>query len=130
MAFIRFGAAIAAALAASIAYATSGGVSPAAPEHADVATSYHVLLEGAETGCEVALDAAPSAAVGLVLEASCRAALPEFAGARFWSQRADGSVAFTDGDGRIAMLFSSGDGVDYESFGPGMPLVSLVSATR
>jgi len=131
MAFMKSGVTLLAALAVGVAYAVSDDGSRQAAGPASAANSFHVLLEGAETGCEVTMDEAPEAVrLRLVLGQSCAEAVPALAGARFWSARADGSIAFTDGDGRIALLFSAGDGVDYEAFGPGIPLVSLVSAVN
>lgn len=128
MAFIKSGAAMTALLAAGIAYAVSG-VPREAPATPDTANSFHILLEGADTGCEVTMGESPAAAKArLVFGQRCAAAVPELAGALFWSPRDDGSIAFTDAGGKVAMLFSAGDGVDYEAFGAGTRLISLVSA--
>lgn len=128
MAFIKSGVAMTALLAAGVAYAVSGAPREA-PAAQAAANSFHVLLEGADTGCEVTMGETPAAAKArLVFGRRCAAAVPELAGALFWSPRDDGSIAFTDAGGKVAMLFSAGDGVDYEAFGPGTRLVSLVSA--
>jgi len=127
MAFIKSGAAMAALLAAGIGYAVSGAPREA-PAPMPAADSFHVLLEGADTGCEVTMGGSPAARARLAFGQRCAAAVPELAGALFWNARDDGSIAFTDAGGKVAMLFSAGDGVDYESFGAGTRLVSLVSA--
>lgn len=130
MAFIKSGVTMTALLAAGVAYAVSGAPRqpPAAPA---AANSFHVLLEGADTGCEVTMGESPAVAATkarLVFGQRCAAALPELAGALFWNARDDGSIAFTDAGGKVAMLFSAGDGVAYEAFGTGTRLVSLISA--
>lgn len=130
MAFIKSGVAMTALLAAGVAYAVSGAPREAPAAQAE-ANSFHVLLEGADTGCEVTMGETPAAAKArLVFGRRCAAAVPELAGALFWSPRDDGSIAFTDAGGKVAMLFSAGDGVDYEAFGPGTRLVSLVSTAE
>jgi hypothetical protein len=127
MAFIKSGVAMTGLLAVGIGYAVSGAprTAPAGP---DAANSFHVLLEGADTGCEVTMGEGPAAKARLVFGKRCAAAFPELAGALFWDARDDGSIAFTGASGEVAMLFSAGDGVDYEAFGAGTRLISLVSA--
>lgn len=127
MAFIKSGAAMTALLAAGIGYAVSGAPreAPAVPA---AANSFRILLEGSETGCEVTMGQTPAAAKArLVFGQRCAASVPELSGALFWNARDDGSIAFTDAGGKIAMLFSAGDGLDYESFGSDARLVSLVA---
>lgn len=60
-------------------------------------------------------------------EPECEALLPGIARARYWRERADGTVEFTGEAGDALAAFSVGDGVDYESFRPRSPLLSLSS---
>lgn len=45
--------------------------------------------------------------------------------ARFWRERADGSIAFMDSDNAPIAEFAFGDGVDYESYLPASAMLSL-----
>ena len=46
--------------------------------------------------------------------------------ARFWREREDGTVGFSDGRTPV-VSFELGDGVDYESYAPARPLLTLVA---
>lgn len=131
MAVIKSGLAMGAVFAAGLAYAVSQ--QPAQTETTAVAAfasdSYRVVVAGADTGCEVTLaDSAAAVKARLVFGAHCAEEVPQLSRARFWNERSDGAIAFTEADGRLAMQFAAGDGIDYEAFGDGAPLVSLVSA--
>lgn len=132
MAIIKSTMAMGAVLAVGVAYAVSGGVPRQdAPAAATAANSFHILLEGSDTGCEVTMGETPAAAKArLVFGKSCASAIPQLADALFWSESDDGSIAFTRVDGKVAMLFSAGDGVAYEAFGAGAPLLSLVASAE
>ncbi|MBX3598039.1 MAG: hypothetical protein KF874_10770 [Rhizobiaceae bacterium] len=45
--------------------------------------------------------------------------------ARFWRERADGSIAFVDGDNAPLVEFYAGDGADFESYQPSTAKLSM-----
>lgn len=64
----------------------------------------------------------------LEVDASCAALLPGIERAKFWQEKPDGSVAFTEDGVDAIVSFSVADGVAYESFEPATPLLSLAAA--
>ena len=78
------------------------------------------------------LRAAPALAAAALIQAGLPAR-PAMAGPHGLNRLRENEAAlpdftFTDAGGKVAMLFSAGDGVDYEAFGAGTRLISLVSA--
>jgi hypothetical protein len=63
----------------------------------------------------------------LRLDPQCGALLPELTQAKYWQERDDGSVAFVAADLDEIVSFAAGDGIDYESFKPTLPLLSLAA---
>ena len=62
----------------------------------------------------------------LKVSPSCASVLPGLEKASVWKERDDGSIAF-GADGRDIVSFSLADGVDYESFKPAMPVMTLAA---
>jgi hypothetical protein len=63
----------------------------------------------------------------VTLERGCDAILPGLSRVRFWREKLDGSVELTGEGGDTLAAFSVADGVDYESFRPRSPLITLSS---
>lgn len=63
----------------------------------------------------------------LTFNSACEDHYPRLAGARLWSEDADGTVAFTQENGAVVIEFSVSDGVAYQTFQPGAPLASLIA---
>lgn len=57
----------------------------------------------------------------------CPRLVPELSDARRWRENADGTVTIVDDDGGALIEFAVADGLAYESFRAGAPLVSLVA---
>ena len=57
----------------------------------------------------------------------CPRLVPELTDARRWRENADGTVTIVDDDGGALIEFALADGLAYESFRAGAPLVSLVA---
>ena len=57
----------------------------------------------------------------------CPRLVPELSDARRWRENADGTVTIVDDDGGALIEFALADGLAYESFRAGAPLVSLVA---
>lgn len=90
--------------------------------------AYKLQIGGDSESCVVEkgkADATGDAA--LKFNGGCADRYPRVAGARFWSERPDGSVAFTRSDGKTVIEFAVADGVAYQSFEPGAPLASLIA---
>lgn len=87
---------------------------------------YELLRAGRETGCLVGKgnDLAAGRAK-LEFGPGCAEGLGEYAGALYWTDEPDGSVAFVKADGSVALRFAVGDGNAYEAFGDGVPLFAL-----
>lgn len=92
-----------------------------------LAEHFRVVLSGQDTSCHVTKGDGPAGQKARLIFAGCTGELADLASASFWTDQADGSVAFTGQDGRIAIRFAAGDGHAFESYGAGAPLVSLVA---
>ena len=57
----------------------------------------------------------------------CPRLVPDLSDARRWRENADGTVTIVDDDGGALIEFAVADGLAYESFRAGAPLVSLVA---
>lgn len=129
MAIFKSGLAMVAVLATGVAYGVSrSGPDGLAPETFKSENSYRVVLEGRDTGCDLTIgDGLSGDKAALAFGRQCADELPALAGARYWREGEDGDIALIGADGVVAMKFAAGDGIAYESFGAGAPLVSLVS---
>lgn len=86
---------------------------------------FRLQVDGVEADCVV--EAADGAGKQpLSLGAACLDAVPGLAGARWWSEREDGSVAFVTDDGRVAAEFAVADGAAFESYAPRWPIMTLL----
>jgi hypothetical protein len=87
---------------------------------------YEVRAAGEPTGCVIGRGKAGAADLHEAkVGPGCAALNPALARAREWRDGPDGSMALADGDGAAVMAFSAGDGIDYESYWPKAPLLSL-----
>ena len=85
-------------------------------------------LAGVEKGCALNKGVERSGGVSEVsVGPKCSGLVPELAEARFWRENADGTVTIADKDGGALIEFAIADGLAYESFRPGAPMVSLVA---
>lgn len=61
----------------------------------------------------------------LSVDAACSVLLPGVEKAKYWVDKDDGSVAFTENGVDPIVTFAIADGVAYESLDPGQPTISL-----
>lgn len=61
----------------------------------------------------------------LKVDPACSTLLPGIERVRRWHERSDGSVEFIGEGGDTLAAFGMGDGVDYESFRPRSPMLTL-----
>lgn len=89
--------------------------------------SYTLAANGGASACSVTRGEDRGGGVSdLTVSPSCASVLPGLERARVWKEREDGSVAFA-ADGRDIVTFSLADGVDYESFKPAVPVMTLAA---
>lgn len=87
---------------------------------------YELRSAGEPTGCTIDRARAGTGAVDTAKASpECAALLPALAGAHIWQDGPDGSMALADENGVAIVAFAAGDGVDYESYWPAVPLLSL-----
>ncbi len=99
----------------------------AAASRAHVSGTYRLIANGGATACMVTRGAdLPGGLSELVVGADCRVVLPGIERARFWRERKDGTVGFSENGTDPLVSFEAGDGVDYESYAPAAPLLTLV----
>ena len=97
---------------------------------ADAAPSSTFLLtaNGDEAACAIHRGAAVSDGLSLLSVApNCRKLMPGIERAKFWCERADGTVAFSENGIDPIVTFSVADGDGYESYAPAMPLLALAT---
>ena len=105
-----------------------GAGDAAAAGHAEARGLYRLVANGGATACRVARGADLAGGLSeLSIGAECRALLPGIERARFWRERADGTVGFSENGTDPLVSFEAGDGVDYESYAPASPLLALVA---
>ena len=63
----------------------------------------------------------------LLLDAACAGLNAGLADARWWLERADGTVAFAREDGHVVAEFAMADGAAYESYAPRLPIMTLLA---
>lgn len=61
----------------------------------------------------------------LKVNPACEGILPGLTTARFWRERADGSIAFVDTQNSSVVEFTIGDGSDFESYQPRTARLSM-----
>lgn len=100
----------------------------AAVDHAPMPGTFRLVANGGDAACTVTrgTDLAGGLAE-LVVGADCRTVLPGIERARFWRERKDGTIGFSENGTDPFVSFAAGDGVDYESYAPVAPLLSLVA---
>lgn len=122
-------AAILAAIVAGTAYGLQRGsdrVAEAAPTVA--AETYRLAANGEDTSCAVTRGARVSADLSwLSVDPHCTGLVPGIERVRYWRDGEDGSVAFSATGIDSIVTFGIADGVDYESFAPAAPLISLAA---
>lgn len=96
-------------------------IAPAAEER------FSLQAGGRDGGCLVSAIASDEARRPLSLGSTCLDLVPGLAGARWWFEREDGSVAFLTDDGRVAAEFAIADGAAFESYAPRQPIMTLLS---
>lgn len=93
-----------------------------------LAGSYRLQANGGEASCAVRRGAEVSGGLSLLtVGPDCRSLLPGIERAKFWREREDGAVAFSETGSDVIVAFGVADGVDYESFEPHSPLISLAA---
>lgn len=61
----------------------------------------------------------------LKVNPACETIMPGLTTARFWRERANGTVAFVDGQNAPVAEFAAGDGADFESYRPRSSRLSM-----
>ena len=106
----------------------AGTETAAAAGQAHVPGTYRLVANGGDTACMVKRGAHLSEGLSeLVVGVGCRAVLPGIEQARFWRERKDGTVGFSVNGADPLVSFAVGDGVDYESYAPALPLLTMVA---
>lgn len=82
---------------------------------------------GHDDGCVVATTPSDGDRLRLGLSPGCGDLVPGLAGARWWLERADGTVAFATDAGRVVAEFSVADGAALESYAPRQPIMTLLA---
>jgi hypothetical protein len=90
--------------------------------------SFELQASGASGACAVTRgrEIGPGLAE-LAVEQNCDDIYPGIEKARFWQDKADGSVVFTATGADAILTFGVADGIAYESYLPVTPLVTLAS---
>jgi hypothetical protein len=138
MSLFKAGFGISAIAAAGIAFMFSDGETlprheglPAAEDRIpakQAAERFRLVLSGMDTGCEVVKeDSLPAQNARVIFGPGCANEVPDLVDVRFWSEHDDGSIAFVQENGHVAVRFAAGDGHALESFGAGAPLISLIA---
>lgn len=90
--------------------------------------TYRLIANGGDTACMVTRGADLHGGLSeLVMGAGCGTILPGIERARYWRDRKDGTVGFSENGTDPMVSFEAGDGVDYESYAPVSPLLTLVA---
>ena len=90
--------------------------------------TYRLLANGGDTACTVRRGASLAGGLSeLIIGTGCPAVLPGIERARYWRDRKDGTVGFSENGADPLVSFEAGDGVDYESYAPALPLLALVA---
>ena len=88
---------------------------------------FSLQASGRDTGCLVTAASADDGKQPLSLASACLDLVPGLAGARWWLEREDGTVAFAADNGKVVAEFALADGVAYESYAPRQPIMTLLS---
>lgn len=124
-----------AAAGAAAVLATAWGLSgeaaledePFAAADAAGRMQFSLQLAGVDRGCSLSKGVELANGVSqLSVGPLCDKLVPELAQARTWRENADGTVTIADADGGALLEFAVADGLAYESFRAGAPLVSLM----
>ncbi|MGN6142946.1 MAG: hypothetical protein ACTHOP_05080 [Mesorhizobium sp.] len=99
-----------------------------AADHGHAPGTYRLIVNGGDVACTVTRGADLAGGLSeLIVGAGCPAVLPGIERARFWRDRKDGTVGFSENGADPLVSFEAGDGVDYESYAPALPLLTLVA---
>jgi hypothetical protein len=88
------------------------------------------VMRSVETAAACQIDKGAAVANGMspvTLYGACEAVLPSAQRIRYWRDRDDGSVELVGAGTETVVVFGIGDGVDFESYRPASPLLSLSS---
>ena len=88
---------------------------------------FALLARGADEGCRVTAVAGKERRKDLRLSPGCVVLVPALAGAKWWLERGDGSVAFMGADNRVLAEFATADGAALESYRPLDPVMTLLA---
>lgn len=84
-------------------------------------------VDGLDSGCTVIATENGANEKQLSLSPVCSIRVPVLAGAKNWLDRADGTIAFTEIDGRVVAEFAVADGAALESYAPHQPIMTLLA---
>lgn len=110
------------------AHLLRGGESQAAVGEASPSAGNYRLLANGKPACRIARGAELRGGLSrLTIGSDCGSLLPGIARARFWREQEDGTVVFSENGVDPIVAFAVADGLDYESYAPALPLLSLMA---
>lgn len=119
-------------LAAGAWVANAGGTSGIEIDHLTTGAipGQTYVMRSAETATACQVEKGPASGNGMstvTLHSGCEAVLPSAERIRYWRDRDDGSVELIGEGTETVVVFGIGDGVDFESYRPVSPVLSLSS---
>ncbi|MBO6718836.1 MAG: hypothetical protein JJ913_12835 [Rhizobiaceae bacterium] len=133
MGVMKFGGGMLVMALAGAAYLGPSGNLPAdisEENGASIHQRFEVLRAGRQTGCFVSKgEQVSDLRARLEIGTGCSDDLGDYADARYWSDVSDGTVEFVAEDGSVALRFAASDGLAFEAYGPGAPLIALSDAS-
>lgn len=105
-----------------------GLLAPEAQARTAPSEQFRLQATGSEQSCAVVRgrEIGPGLAE-LDMGKNCDAVFPGVGKARFWQDRADGSVVFTQTGADAIVTFAAADGIAYESYLPALPVATMAS---
>lgn len=88
------------------------------------------VMRAVESAAACTVEKGPEVASGLAsvkIHNGCESVLPAVGRIRFWRDRDDGSVELIGEGAETVVTFAAGDGVEFESYRPVTPILSLSS---
>lgn len=88
--------------------------------------AYRLVANGGEASCMLERGASVSPGLSeMEISPQCRFLLPGIERARYWRERPDGTIDFSENGVDPIVVFAAADGPGYESYAPSLPLLSL-----
>lgn len=136
MKFVYTGAALMMAAAAyagtfsaqpELDYTLTGSIQTGVSATHESSERFILQVDGLDSGCTVVTTENGTDEKPLSLSPVCSIRVPALAGAKNWLDREDGTIAFTEIDGRVVAEFAVADGAALESYSPHQPIMTLLA---